>query len=113
MDLVSLAEDVKLSANGRQPTLPTLLMWNLYITNTSPVEFIYICLLYSWNNALFFNTGILALKFGGVQPASFFSFHPILYLYLHIGDNVSFKFGGGKNILLSCWRYCDCMIMYF
>jgi hypothetical protein len=60
-----------------------------------------------------FRTGILALKFGGVQPAPFFSFHPVLYLYLYIGDNVSFKFGGGKNILLSCYRYYDCLIMLF
>jgi hypothetical protein len=63
---------------------------------------------------LFFRTCILSLKFGGVQSAPiFFSFNAVLYLYLYIGDNVSFKFWGRKNILLSCYRYCDWMIMLF
>jgi hypothetical protein len=34
-----------------------------------------------------------------------------LYLYLYIGDNVSFRFGGRKNILLSYYTYCECLIM--
>jgi len=37
---------------------------------------------------------VLTSKFGGVRFAPSFHFLPVMYLYLHIGDNVSFKLEG-------------------
>jgi len=84
----------------------------VFLTNTSPFDFhdTYFTS-HSWSSAFFFRIGILALKFRGVQPASIFSFHPVLYIYLYIGDNVSFKFEGKKNILMSCCTHCNYLIM--
>jgi len=101
-------------AYGRHPTLFSsfsfcLFLFLVFLTDTSPIDFhdTYFKS-HSWSSAFLFRTEILALKFGRVQPAPIFPFHLVLYLYLYIGDNVSFKFRGRKNILLSC---CNCLIM--
>jgi len=39
-------------------------------------------------------TDVLTSKFGEVRFAPYFPSLPVMYLYSHIGDNVSFKFGG-------------------
>jgi len=43
---------------------------------------------------VFFRTDAPTSKFGGVRFAPSFPSLPVMYLYSHIGDNVSFKFGG-------------------
>jgi len=50
--------------------------------------------LHGRSSILFFMTDVLTSKFEGVRFALSFPFLPVIYLYSHIGDNVSFKFVG-------------------
>jgi hypothetical protein len=100
VDLVCLAEDVKLNANGRQPTLLTLLLL-IFLMLIIQLE---LCFIFQDRHSC------IEVWESTTSPNFFFSPGTVS---LYIGDNVSFKFGGRKNILLSCYRYCDCLIMLF
>jgi len=115
--LKGLAEEVKLSAYGRQPT--TFLSFSFILS----LFFLLLTLLMLFFMMPIFITRLeycfvfqdmhSCVEVWGSTFTPPFPFHPILYLYLYIENNVSFKFGGRKSILLSCYTYCECLIMLF